>query len=71
MSTARLLPVSPSMHCAGGMYLQVVYLIRGDYLSLVWGVPAQGVPASSPGGGYLSRYFPSCEQNDWKTGVKT
>ena len=39
MRTARLLPVSPSMHCSGGMYLPgEVYLPRGW-----WGVPAQEV----------------------------
>ena len=45
MRTARLLPVSPSMHCTRGVYLvggQGVYLPRGVYL--VPGVlPARGV----------------------------
>ena len=66
MRTARLLPVSPSMHCTRG-YLPLVQGggvpasgPRGGYLPLVWGgcllwgVPASGpwggTPASDPGG---------------------
>ena len=72
MRTARLLPVSPSMHCVGGctcpgeVYLP---LVRGVYLPLVlggctcWGGvptsgPGGGVPASDRGGVYLPRYSP-------------
>ena len=50
MRTARLLPISPSMHCSWGVYLvpEGVYLPRGVYLVLL-GVPTQGgVPG--PGG---------------------
>ena len=68
MPTARLLPVSPSMHCSGGLYLpggvpaQGVYLPggvpgqgRGVYLPE--GVSAQGgvgctCPGGVPAGGY-------------------
>ena len=47
MRTARLLPVSPSMHCFGGVY------IRGDVPA--GGVPARGMylPGVVPAGGYL------------------
>ena len=54
MRTARLLPISPSMHCSRGVYLpggiparripaHGVYLPRG--VPAQWGVPAWGVPA--------------------------
>ena len=55
MRTARLLPISPSMHCSGG------YTCWGGYLP--GGVPAQGVylPGGAPAQGvYLPRgaYLP-------------
>ena len=44
MRTARLLPVSPSMHCSRGVYLPGGVPAQGVYLPR--GVPAQGgVPA--------------------------
>ena len=57
MRTARLLPVSPSMHCSGGCTCQRgVYLPAGGGVPEgVGGVPARGVPAQVP---------PLCEQND-------
>ena len=63
MCTARLLPVSPSMHCSqggvpaqrGGVPAQGVYLPRGVYQP--GGAPAQGdVPAQ---GGVPSRGVPA------------
>ena len=65
MRTARLLPVSLSMHCSGGEYLPGGYLPGGwgVYLCGV-GVPAQGVylPGGVPAqegctclGGYMPR----------------
>ena len=49
MRTARLLPVSPNMHCTRG-YLPLVQ--GGGYLPLVWGGGCLlwGVPASGPRG---------------------
>ena len=47
---ARLLPVSPSMHCSG------VYLVRGGAPGPGGGYLLGGVPAG--GGGYLPRYCP-------------
>ena len=74
MRTARLLPVSPSMHCSGGCTcwgcvpgpggctcLGGVPGPWGVYL-VPGGVPAQGVYLVR-GGVYLPRYSP-CEQND-------
>ena len=69
MRTARLLPVSPSMHCSRGVYLVPwwgVYLVLGGGvpgLGVVPGPRGRGVPG--PGGctwswgGYLPRYSPS------------
>ena len=42
MRTARLMPVSPSMHCSGDVPGQGVYLVQGGVPGL-GGVPAQGV----------------------------
>ena len=53
MRTARLLPASPSMHCAGGC----VWSQRVCLLLVRGGEPASGpggVPASGPGGVYPS-----------------
>ena len=53
MRTARLLPVSPSMHCSGeGCTCWGVYLPRGEgYLPKGEGVPAQGEGVPAQGGG--------------------
>ena len=69
MRTARLLPVSPNMHCSGCVpaqggvpirqgctYPGGMYLPRGS-VYLPGGVPAWGVPACL-GGEYLLRYSP-------------
>ena len=40
MRTARLLPVSPNMHCSGGVPCPGGYLVLGVYL--IWGAPGQG-----------------------------
>ena len=70
MRTARLLPVSPSMHCSGGMYLVWGVPVPGGYLvwggrgTWYWGVylVLEGWCTWSwrvPGpGGYLPRYSP-------------
>ena len=70
MSTARLLPVSPGMHCSRGVpgprgvYLVGVgwgvYLVRGVYL--VWGAPG---PRGTPGwgGAVPAQVIPHCGQN--------
>ena len=75
MHTARLLTVSPSLHCTGGG------LVRGDVCSrgvpgpggvcfggcLLWGVPGPqegcGIPA-------CTEADPPCEQNSWHTPLK-
>ena len=46
MCTARLMPISPSMHCSGGVYLPGGVPVWGVYLpggvpAWGWGVPAQ------------------------------
>ena len=56
MHTARLLPVSPSMHCAGGCLLQA-------------GICSQGV--SAPGGGVCSWGVCSWELCSWGRGLST
>ena len=58
MHTARLLTVSPSMHCTGG--------------ACSWGVPALAGVVSAPGGWYPSMHWgrPPCEQNSWHTLLK-
>ena len=66
MSSARLLPVSPSMHCSrgGGVYLPGGAPTGG---TCPGGVPAGG--CTCPGGTCPGTPLP-CEQNDWQTGVK-
>ena len=80
MRTARLLPVSPSMHCSGGVPA------RGEGCTCLGGVPAQGwgctcpegVPAQGvylPGGVYLTRgvpvqVFPLPMWTECQTGAK-
>ena len=50
MRTARLLPVSPSMHCSRGMYLPGGVPVQGGWVYLPGGVYLSG--------GYLPRYPP-------------
>ena len=52
MRTARLLPVSPSVHCPGGGYLP---LVRGGGVSA-----PRGVPASGWGGGATCLWSQGC-----------
>ena len=65
MRTARLLPVSRSMHCSGGCTCPGGCTYPG-------GVPAQGyLPGGVPAKGvYLPRYSPPHEQNSWHTLLK-
>ena len=81
MRTARLLPVSPSMHCTGGsgpggVWSQGVPGLGEGVCSggclLPWGCLLGGVPAFGPGGGYPSMQWvrPPREQNSWHTLVK-
>ena len=58
MRTARLLPVSPSMHCSQGGYFVGECTCLGVYLPggvPAWGVPSGGGVGTCPGG-YLPSY---------------
>ena len=70
MHTARLLPICPSMHCAGGVCSQGgVSAPGGCLLQLdVWGCLLRGSVYPSIQWG---RPLPPREQNDWQIGVKT
>ena len=73
MHTARLLTVSPSMHCAGGV-CSVGGLLLGGCLFFWWWVSASGGCLLLGGGGVVSqhalRQTPPCEQNSWHTLLK-
>ena len=65
MRTARLLPVSPSMHCSPGDWPKGVYLPRGVYLAK-GGVPAQGrvyLPRGVPAQGVYLPMWGTCPGN--------
>ena len=64
MRTARLLPVSPSMHCTGGGSASDLGRVSASGLGGLPLVPG-GVSQHALG------QTPPCEQNDWQTGVKT
>ena len=72
MRTARLLAVSPSMHCSWGVPGPGGCTYPGSVMqpiSCLGGVPGPG-GVHGPGGGvylpggHLPRYSPPCEQND-------
>ena len=68
MRTARLLPVSPSMHCSPGGCTCPGGVPAQGRVYLPGGVPAQGdVPAHK---GYLPRYSPPPLWTEWQTHVK-
>ena len=82
MRTVRLLPISPSMHCRGGVCSQGVCLWSGGFCLWSGGsasglgdLPLGGVCLWSWMGGWCipacTGADTPCKQNDWPTGVKT
>ena len=56
MRTARLLPVSPRMHCSGGVPGPGVYLVLGG-----GGVPGPGGGGTCPGTPLMNRMTNRCK----------
>ena len=69
MRTARLLPVSPSMHCWGGGYLVLGGTWSGGVYLVQWGVPGPGGCTWSQGVYLVPGGVPGPRGCTWSQGV--